>query len=174
MSSGSWQRPPTLRGSVWVNLVTAAWDQPHGREHPRCGVRFGRTTQTLLAPMDFGSSQIVPKLCGWVWVDRPKLCGMMGSWSSKAHPQYGEGFGSSDPNLVGTHNMGWVWVNQPKPCGMVVFGRPGPALYMLVGLGRPTQTFWNGGAWSSRPNPRYAGGFGSTDPKLPRLTVDKT
>jgi hypothetical protein len=63
---------------------------------------------------------------GWVWVDRPKPCGMTG-------------LGRLDVASI----WRWVWIGRPNPCGMMAFGRLGPTLHMLVGLGRPTQTFRN-------------------------------
>lgn len=43
---------------------------------------------------------------GLVWVERPKPRGRMGSWSTRAHPQCGDGFGSTDSNLA----AGWALV----------------------------------------------------------------
>jgi hypothetical protein len=39
-----------------------------------------------------------------------------------------------------------------------------------MGLGRPTQTSWQDGPWSTRPNLHYGDEFGSADPNLPQFT----
>ena len=99
------------------------------------------------------------------WTDPNLQARWLHGRPSRAHAYFGEGFGSSDPNLDIAASW-WVWVDRPKPCGMVRIGRPSPTLHELESFGRRTQTLGTGGAWASRPSLPYAGWFGSTDPNL--------
>jgi hypothetical protein len=64
-----------------------------------------------------------------VWVGRPKPWWWVGAWSSRAHPVYGKGFGSGDPNL----GFGFA------------HGHLEPIHSTGEGLGRSTQTLVLGG-----------------------------
>jgi hypothetical protein len=147
----------------------AGWDHGHPEPIHNVGMGLGRATQTfwrdgfmvIQSPftmwgwvwverpkpcwrrMGVGSSQRAPTLWGWVWVERPKPFGGTGSWSSRAHPQCGDGFESSDPNLL-------------AGC---VHGHPEPIRNVGMGLSRPTQTFWRDGIMVIQ-NPAHTVGMG--------------
>jgi hypothetical protein len=99
---------------------------------------LGRSTQTLQP----------------VWVARPKACSRFGSLDPNIAAGLGERpkpcswFGSLDPNFAAglvrpTQTLQRFWVDSPKPRGKMGLGRPDPTLTMVMGLGRPTQTFRN-------------------------------